>query len=192
MIFSTTSPRVSRLAAASLALFCLACTAPALRAQAAAPFAPLAQWQTYSYPADGFSASFPSAPQLSKNSVPTDSGTFELRAYLGEDSDAAVYVGVCDYGSAVQGRDPQAVLKGAREGAVGNVKAHVLTTSSITLGIYPGTQFEAENDSMHFSARVFLVGTTLYQTLIAWDLQHPYPNTARFMDSFQLIPRTQP
>ncbi len=42
---------------------------------------------------------------------------------------------------------------------------------------------------MHFYARIYLVGTTLYQTLIASPLGGPYAGTTTFLDSFQLIPR---
>ncbi len=147
------------------------------------------QWQTYSYPADGFSAAYPSQPQMSKKDVPTAKGSFELRAYLAEENQAALFVGVCDYGSAISDRTPDQVLDGAQQGAIDNVKAHLLSGKTITLGVYPGREFEAENDSMHFSARIYLVGSTLYQTLIASPLGTPYVNSTRFLDSFQLIPR---
>jgi hypothetical protein len=146
-------------------------------------------WKTYSYPADGFSATFPSEPELQKKNVPTEKGSFELRAYLAQDGQAAVFVGVCDYGSAISDRTPDQVLDGAQQGALDNVNAHLLTGKKITFGVYPGREFEAENDSMHFSARIYLVGTTLYQTLVASPLGKPYAFTARFLDSFQLIPR---
>jgi hypothetical protein len=35
-----------------------------------------------------------------------------------------------------------------------------------------------------------MVGSTLYQTLVVAPLGKPYADTARFLDSFQLIPRT--
>jgi hypothetical protein len=35
-----------------------------------------------------------------------------------------------------------------------------------------------------------MVGSTLYQTLVVAPLGKPYANTTRFLDSFQLIPRT--
>jgi len=85
------------------------CFAAALGAQAP-------EWKSYSYPADGFSASYPSVPELSKRNVPTDAGSFELRAYLAQDGEAALFVGVCDYGSAVAGRNPDTVLEGAKQG----------------------------------------------------------------------------
>ncbi len=167
--------------------------AAVLGAQAApaAPAAPAENWQTYSYAQDGFSASFPSTPTMQKQNVPTAAGTFELRAYLAEIGQAAVFVGVCDYGNAVAGRDPDKVLQGAENGAILNVSANLVSSSKITFGVYPGMQFEAESTSMHFSARIYLVGTTLYQTLTASPLATPYAGASRFLDSFQLIARVQ-
>jgi hypothetical protein len=161
----------------------------ALFSFAAALGAQAPQWKTYNYPADGFSASFPGEPQFSKRDVPTDKGSFELRAYLAEDGQAALFVGVCDYGSAISDRTPDQVLDGAQQGAIDNVKAHLLSGKKITFGAYPGREFEADNDSMHFYARVYLVGTTLYQTLIASPLGTPYVSATSFLNSFQLIPR---
>jgi hypothetical protein len=44
---------------------------------------------------------------------------------------------------------------------------------------------------MHFSARIYLVGTTLYQTLTAAPLGKPFASATRFLDSFQLIARVK-
>ncbi|MGB9408854.1 MAG: hypothetical protein WCA89_15055 [Terracidiphilus sp.] len=63
-----------------------------------APTAPTPDWRTYNYPADGFSVSYPFEPTSNKQNVPTEKGAFELRAYLSQDGEAALYVGVCDYG----------------------------------------------------------------------------------------------
>jgi hypothetical protein len=133
----------------------------------------------------------PAAPDIQKKNVPTEKGTFELRAYLSQEGEAALFVGVCDYGDAVAGRDPDSVLDGAQEGAIGNVSAHLISGKKITLGIYHGREFEAENDTMHFSARVYLVGSTLYQTLTASPLGKPYAGATRFLNSFQLIARVK-
>jgi len=166
-------------------------TAPAPAAQAApATSAPTPNWTAYRYPSDGFSASFPFEPSMQKKNVPTAKGSFELRAYLAEDGPAAVFVGVCDYGSAISDRTSDQVLDGAQQGAIDNVGAHLVRGKTITLGMYPGREFEAENDTMHFTARIYLVGTTLYQTLTAAPLGQPYSGNSRFLDSFQLIPRT--
>jgi hypothetical protein len=191
------SRRLQRCIAASAALLCFSCLAARLAAQTPASpaaqtgSAPVPQWKTYSYPADGFTAVFPFEPNLQKKNVPTDKGTFELRAYLAEDSSSALFVGVCDYGSAIADKTPDQVLDGAQKGAIENVSAHLVSSKKITLGTSPGVGFEAENDTMHFSARIYLVGATLYQTLVAAPLGQPYAGTTRFLDSFQLIARTQ-
>lgn len=164
--------------------------AAAAPAAQAAPAAPVPNWKSYSYASEGFLADFPFQPEMKKQDVPTEKGSFELRAYLVEDSEAALFVGVCDYGSAVAGREPDSVLDGAQEGAISNVSAHLVRSKRITLGIYRGVEFEAENDTMHFTARIFLVGSTLYQTLTAAPLAKPYSGVTRFLDSFQLIART--
>jgi len=149
------------------------------------------EWKSYSYPADGFSASFPVQPELQKKDVPTDAGSFQLRSYIGVDGAVAMFIGVCDYGAQAAGKDPDTLLQGAKNGALQNSKSHLLSEQKITLGIYHGVQFDAESDAAHFSARVYMVGTTLYQTLVVYPLGTPYAGTTRFLDSFQLIARTR-
>ncbi len=148
-------------------------------------------WKTYSYSSDGFSAAFPSEPTIQKKDIPTSAGTFELRSYVVQDGDSVLFVGVCDYGSVVAGREPDSVLEGSQSGAISNINGHLITGKKITLGIYHGVEYEAENDTMHFSARTYLVGTTLYQTLIALPKEKTYASTTRFLDSFQIVARTQ-
>ena len=97
------------------------------------------------------------------------------------------YAGDNDLGD---GRTPDQVLDGAQQGAIDNVKAHLLRGKKIMFGAYPGREFEAENDTLHFYARIYLVGTTLYQTLVVAPLANRYTDTVRFLDSFQLIART--
>ena len=148
-------------------------------------------WKTYSYSSDGFSASFPSEPTMQKRDVPTEKGSFELRSYVAQDGDAVLFVGVCDYGSAIADRGPDSVLDGSQSGAISNINGHLISGKKITLGIYHGVEYEAENDTMHFSARSYLVGTTLYQTLVAIPIGKSYAATTRFLDSFQIVARTQ-
>jgi hypothetical protein len=173
-----------RFAASAAALcFAIAIGAPAQDTSAQ-------DWKTYSYPADGFSASFPSMPEMQKRDVPTAAGSFELRSYIVAPSDSAIFVGVCDYGAATAGKDPDTELQGAKNGALTNSKSHLVSENKITLGIYQGLEFESESDSAHFSARIYMVGTTLYQALVVSPLGKPYVGAARFLNSFQLIPRS--
>jgi hypothetical protein len=157
---------------------------------ATAPSAP--SWKTYSYSADGFSASFPFEPNPTKKNVSTERGLFELRSYIAEDASKALFVGVCDYGNATQGMDVDTILDGAKDGALKNSNSHLVgTLRKITLGTYPGLAFESESDQAHYSARIYLVGTTLYQVLVVASIQKPYADSQRFLDSFQLIARNK-
>lgn len=149
------------------------------------------EWKPYSYPMDGFRASFPSEPQLQKSNVPTAAGTFELRAYIVPTSSGALFIGVCDYGGKAAGMDPDTLLQGSKQGALKNVNGHLLSESKVMLGIYHGLEFESENDTMHFSARLYMVGDTLYQVLVASPIGSNVPDTARFLDSFELIPHVR-
>jgi hypothetical protein len=159
------------------------CLAVAIGAQAQ-------EWKPYSYPSDGFRASFPSQPQQSKQNVDTKAGTFEMRMYIVETSVVALLAGVCDYGQKAEGSDPDVVLEGAKQGALSNTNSHLLREKKITLAGYHGLEFESENDTTHFTARIFMVRTTLYQIVVVYSIKNTYTDTARFLDSFALIART--
>lgn len=162
---------------------------PRQAAEAATSAAAAPGWKPYTYPSDGFSASFPSAPTMQKQNVTTDAGTFELRTYVAEDSSAAFIGAVCDYGATAAGKDPDALLDDAQKGAIDNLKAHLLSQKKIALGANHGVEFEADSDTAHISARIYLAGTTLYQVIVAGPLKARAAYTARFLDSFQLIDR---
>jgi len=153
--------------------------------------APTAEWKPYRYPSDGFTATFPFEPDLQKQSVPTSAGALELRAYVAQDGATALMAVVCDYGTAIEGKDPDTILDGAQGGALTNANAHLITTKRITMGVNHGVEFESESDQFHFNIRIFLVGATLYQTLVVAPVKQTYEPTARFLDSFHLIPRTE-
>ena len=144
-------------------------------------------WKPYRYPSDGFIADFPFPPASQKQNVSTDAGTFELRTYVAADSSTALIVAVCDYGTGAAGKDPEALLDEARKGAVNNLKAQLVREKKIPFGAYRGVEFEADSDSAHVTARMYLVGVILYQTIVASPLDTKYADTGRFLDSFQLL-----
>lgn len=176
---------------AGIAALLLLCRTLFSQAPASAISQPELEWKIYSSVSDGFSISFPGEPELSKQRIPSQSGTLELRTYLVTPGSATLYVAVCDYGATAQGHDPQILLAGAEKGAIDNVKAHLLADHKITLGDSQGLAFEAENDTVHFSARFYVAGTTLYEIIAASPLKGRFADTKRFMDSFQFIPRME-
>jgi hypothetical protein len=173
------------------ALGAQASTTPAQNSPQSAPSVPSPDWKTYTYAPDGFSASFPSAPDVQKRNIATDAGSFELHSYIGQVGEVAMFIGVVDYGSGTSGKDPNTLLQGAKNGALENSKSKLVSEKQITLGAYPGLTFEAESDQAHFSVRFYMVGSTLYQMLVVYPLGKPFADTARFLDSFQLIAQAE-
>jgi len=149
------------------------------------------EWNSYSYPSEGFRASFPSEPEQQKRNISTEAGIFELRSYLVQVAPYALFIGVCDYAGKAAGSDPDTLLQGAKQGALTNSSSHLVRENKVTLGIYHGLDFESESDTAHYSARIYMVGDTLYQTLVVSPLGKNYADTVRFLDSFQLIPRAR-
>jgi hypothetical protein len=138
----------------------------------------------YGYPADGFTASFPSEPAMYKQSVPTAAGSFELHSYVAQDGAAALIVAVCDYGATAASADPDVILQGAKTGALTNTKAHLLGESKIALGANHGIAFEGETDTMHLSVRLYLSGGVLYRRcqLSRFLQTHPAARQIEFAD----------
>jgi hypothetical protein len=161
---------------------------PATRSVQSPPSA--AAWQTFGNSADGFKALFPSEPEVSKNSVPVGPSTFELHSYVAEAGDTALYIGVCDYGASGTTADPDALLASAKTGAIEHMSAHILSEKKISLDSAHGVEFEAENDKLHFTSRMYLSGGVLYQSMVATPLNQKFADTAKFLDSFQMVART--
>lgn len=148
------------------------------------------QWKLYSYPPDGFAASFPSQPDTQKKNIETPAGLFELRSYVASAGDASLFVSVCNYGGSFEKKDPSQLLLGAKNSALANSGAHLLNEKSIALGPNQGLQFEAETLATHYTARFYIVGSTLYQAIVVFPLNKPFYQANEFLDSFQLITKT--
>ena len=155
---------------------------------AASPTAMALDWKPYPYPADGFSASFPSQPKVQKQDILTDEGKFEMRTYDSDQGSAEFIAAVCDYGQTAQGKDPDTLIANAEKGAVNNLKAHLVSERSLPLGTNRGVEFEADSDTAHLRARIYLAGSILYQMIVASPLNARPDDTSRFLDSFQLLP----
>jgi hypothetical protein len=148
-------------------------------------------WKIHDYSDEGFTALYPSLPDVQKKSIDTPEGTFELRTYSAGAGDSTLMVGICDYGPVVASKNPDQMLVGAKNSMVANSSARVISEKKIVLDKNPGIEFEAENGSTHFSVRMYIVQTTMYQTLVASPLSKPFNQTKRFLDSFQLVARTK-
>lgn len=145
-------------------------------------------WKTYNYPADGFTVSFPSDPEVSASNVPVGSTSYQLRTYLVDLGQSGFMIGVCQFGSLVEGKDPNDLLQGGKKGALEESKTHLVSEKKISLGGVPGLEFDAENDTMHARARIFLAGSVLYEVIEAYPIGKPLDRAEEFLDSFRILP----
>jgi hypothetical protein len=145
-------------------------------------------WKPFESSTDGFRADFPSDPEVSRSSVPAGGDTFELRSYLVAADSASLYIGVCDYGQRGAAADPDAMLSSAKQGAVEHMNARILSESKIALNAARGIAYEAENGTLHFSVHMYFAGGVLYQVMVFSPIDQRFAGTARFLDSFQLLP----
>jgi hypothetical protein len=143
-----------------------------------------AKWTTHNYSADGFSISLPSDPQIHTQKDPSGS---QMRSYTIDLGQSVLMIGVIRFSSMVPSKGPDAILQDGKNGALAQSKAHLVSEKKITLGGAPGLDFEAENETVHFRARVFLVGNTVYQLVEGYPIGKPFDHATEFFDSFRLI-----
>jgi len=162
----------------------LVCLAAGLAAQAP-------KWKPYSYPADGFRTSFPSAPQLDSRSQPAATGPIEFHSYCAQVAETSLCVAVFEHGAQATGLGPELLLERIKQGVLAGDKTRKLSETPIELDGHKGVALEVENPLIHTSTRIFLVGDIVYQTLVTNPVAGNYADTVRFLDSFRLIPRAQ-
>ena len=142
-------------------------------------------WTNHDYAADGFSISLPSDPQINLQKDPSSNS--QMRSYaidLGQGS--ALMIGVMRFGS-MPAKTPDAILQDGKNGALAQSKTHLVREKKITLGAAPGLDFEAESDTLHIRAQVFLVGTTAYQLVESYPIGKPFDHAPDFFGSFHLL-----
>jgi hypothetical protein len=141
-------------------------------------------WTTHDYPADGFSIALPSDPQINLQKDPASNS--QMRSYTIDLGQGALMIGVMRFGS-LPTKTPDAILQDAKNGALAQSKTHLVREKKITLGAAPGLDFEAESDTVHLRAQVFLVGNTAYQLVESYPIGKPFDHAPDFFDSFRLV-----
>jgi hypothetical protein len=151
------------------------------------------QWQQVASREGHFFCVMPGSPKAEVQNVSTMVGNLALHAYTVELDDAAYIVGYTDYPeSLVRNADVQAMLDGARDGAISNVGGRLVGERQIRLQGNPGREvwLEAtvEGQTALAQLRVYLVGTRLYQTLVAGPKESFSKSDAeKFLNSFILV-----
>lgn len=143
-------------------------------------------WTTHNYSSDGFSISLPSDPQIHTQKDPAGSWMHSYTIDLGQ---GALMIGVVQFATMVPGKGPDGILQDGKNGALAQSHSHLVSEKKITLGGAPGLDFEAENETIHLRARVFLAGNTVYQLVEGYPIGKPFDQATEFFDSFRLIAR---
>jgi hypothetical protein len=159
----------------------------------ASAYLPAQKLQSFSYPADGFRASFPAEPQLEKKSQPAKSGSIDLHSYCSQSGDDHYCIVVIENGVEATGLVPEMMVELVKQGVLTSPNTHKVSDSPISVDGHPGVTVEAQSDTTHYSSRIFAVGETIYQLLV----ESPVPadktirplDPSRFYNSFKLINR---
>ena len=179
-----------RLAAGAASLL-LGLAVSAQTPAAAVPSTPPAVWTTYTYAAEGFSASFPAEPTLSKQNVPTDAGSFELRSYIVDRGSAALFVGVCELRRRHCGPRPADFAQRRRKRRTRQLKSHMISEQKITLGTLSRLGVWIQKATPRTSRPAFIWwAPRSIRFLTVAPLTDRYADSSRFLDSFTIIPRT--
>ena len=145
-------------------------------------------WKQYPYPSDGFAVSSPLQPTFSSQLKQTDAGNVEIHTYAIQLGNNGV---VMISSSEVRGLDKESAkarLQMAKAGALKAGNATLTTEKEITLGGYPGLQYEATAQNLHVRARMYIVKDKLYQLMEISPLATSFPAEAeRISSSFKLL-----
>lgn len=144
-------------------------------------------WKYYTYPADGFGISTPTQPTYTSQTRPTDSGNVDFHIYTISLGDTEVTI----VSAEIRGLANASADERLQKTKLGALKAGNLTLTTekkITLGLYPGLQYEATGENLHVRARIYIVGDGLYQLFEVSPLATPFPADAeQISTSFKIL-----
>lgn len=152
------------------------------------------EWQTFSSKEGNFTLLLPGQPKEQRQPVSTAGGQVDAIMYITEVGSTAFGAGYSDFPGNARQADPQAVLKGARDGAAKNVNGTVIEEKSIELAGYPGLEIAVEVPAgvavpggALYRARIYLIGNRLYQVIYVALKKDYHPDEyQKLFDSFQL------
>lgn len=137
-----------------------------------------------------FKVDFPGTPTEESKDIATEVGNIEMKSFTYEKSATEVFmIAYSDYPSEmVKQSDPDALLKGAKEGALSNMGATMESEEKITLDGNPGYLFKAVADTYYMVYKIFLKDNRLYQILMMRDGSYPTQEAIdSYIGSFELI-----
>ena len=155
--------------------------------QPAATAAPPAKWTDYSYAKEGFAVSAPKEPAFSTKTVQTAAGPVDVHFYQAEVGGGMLLV-VASRLHPNDKRNPRQVIAESSQGAVAALNGKLVTEKAITLGKYPGTEFEIAGERTHQRNRVYVANRKVYQVIAIAPIDRSLPVEGdQFHRSFRII-----
>jgi hypothetical protein len=148
-------------------------------------------WEELSSSEGAFSIFLPGSPTELTRTVNTAAGPIDFHFFLLEQKDIAYLVGYSDYPEiAVQKTNPEAILEGARNGAVASAQGKLLSELIISLNGYPGRELKIEpaGGEGTINTNMFVVDNRLYQVMVVTPKEKAFSkHVGKFLDSFKLL-----
>lgn len=144
-------------------------------------------------PKDGrFSVAFPDAPKEKVTKVGAGAGEIVVRIFTVDQKDRAFIVTYSDYAPGTVDADADKVLTGVIDGNVKSLKGKLATNEKLTVGKknHPGREVRIEfgEKKQVYRARVYLVGTRLYQVVALGSEEFAKSKTVdEYLKSFALV-----
>jgi len=151
------------------------------------------EWQPFTSRNGHFTIMMPGTPASSVESVNTAIGVVDLHSFTLETNEFAYFVAYGDFPPAfVQNADTEAMLDGARDGAVADVNGTLVSERRISVQGFPGRELWIEatvsGQKGLAQARMILVGNRFYQVLVAGPKEGFVESEAeRFLNTFQVV-----
>ncbi len=140
-------------------------------------------WTAHDYSTDGFSISLPADPQI--NFQKDAAAHSQMRSYTIDLGQGVLMIGVMHF-DLKPTKSADAILQDGKNSALAKSKTRLVRERKIALGDAPGLDFEAENDTFHIRAQVYLVGSRAYQLVEGYPIGKPFDHASEFFDSFRL------
>jgi hypothetical protein len=145
------------------------------------------KWSDYSYAKEGFAVSAPQEPTFSTKTVQTEAGPVEMHLYQAEVGGGMLLV-IASRLHPNDKRNARQVIADSAEGAVAAVNGKLTAQKAITLGKYPGTEFEVATERSHNRNRLYVANRKIYQVMAIAPVNRPFPlETDQFQQSFRLL-----
>ncbi len=153
------------------------------------PTAAQTAWTVYRSPDGRFEAAFPAEPRIADVTDGSGRRKFDLIAELADDE--AYLVSVTAMPAGTEAGTPVAQVLQKVEEASKRDFAHatIIASGPVMLGPWRGREFAMRNEKgLVYRARLFWIGTTLYQVVaVVGEARGVEGTVRRFLDSFKIL-----